>query len=205
MSFKRKWLIGSVLFAIVLLAALILFLVIKPEFLEEIFEKNQEASITPGASSQAKATNNPGPNREAGFGSSPAPTRVSLSGETSGFPDYSAYYAKLPGELSQSPMVGEIPKGETILLRFYNFNTGYREFEKSYLLTTGNVKEGFFDVPEITIVVHSKYVPELNKNNLCDTISKADTNNDVGIYTDLSTTKLIMKFKGMIKYKDCLL
>lgn len=207
LSSKRKWLIGAVLFAILVLAGLILFLFVKPEFLEGVFQKNSDANVNTGASSQAKegstnsgsSTSNSAPSTSS---SQPA-TRVALFDK--GPTDYSSYYANLPNILSQNPMVQDLPKGETILLRFYNFNTGYREFEKSFILTTGNAKEGFLDNPEITIVIHSKYLPEINSNNLCETISKAEANNDVGVYTDLGATKLILKFKSMMEYKDCLM
>jgi len=203
---KRRLLLGGIILGLIIIAALILFIFVKPEFLEGIFQKNSDANINVGASAQAKASN-PGTSTSNSVKVSTINTNTGASVPLyePDFPDYSAYYANLPNLLSQTPMVQDLPKGETVLLRFYNFNTGLREFEKSYLLTTGSVKEGYLDNPEITIVVHSKYVPELGIDNLCSTISKADSNNDVGIYTDLSTTKLIMKFKSMMGYKDCLM
>jgi hypothetical protein len=202
----RRFLIFITIFLIIL-AALILILVVKPAFLEDVFNKNQDSQINVGGTAPSKTVNTPSvPSPNTNGGSTPKPPAAApSSGGTNDFPDYSAYYSRLPGVLTQTPMVQDVPKGETILLRFYNFNTGVREFEKSYLLTKSNAKEGYLDNPEITIVVHSKYVPEINSNNLCETITKAGNNNDVGIYTDLSATKLILKFKSMMEYKDCLM
>jgi hypothetical protein len=200
----RRFLIFITIFLIIL-AALILILIVKPAFLEDVFNKDQSSEVNVGGTASSKSVNKPSvPSPSSNGGSSP-PSAASSSGGTNDFPDYSAYYSRLPGVLTQSPMVQDVPKGETILLRFYNFNTGVREFEKSYLLTKANAKEGYLDDPEITIVVHSKYVPEINSNNLCETITKAGSNNDVGIYTDLGTTKLVLKFKSMMEYKDCLM
>lgn len=202
MSSRKKWLIAGVSFAILILAGLILFLFVKPAFLEGIFQNGSEASINTGGTSNVKSTetvNTPQTTSKPSSGSR-SPAVVSLSGSNNDM-----YYSNLANLLSQTPMVQDLPNGESILLRFYNFNSGNREFEKSYILTKGSAKEGFLDYPEITIVVHSKYVPELGNDNLCETIKRADSNNDVGIYTDLSTTKLVMKFSSMMKYKDCIL
>jgi hypothetical protein len=209
MSKQRKWLIAGIIFALVVLTALILFLFVKPAFLEPILDKfNNQAGVTPGGTAHSKETpssSSPSSGSKTTTNSNTAPRTMTLSTPPVSGLDNSAYYAKLAGLLSQTPMVQDIPQGEQILLRFYNFNTGEREFEKSYILTTRSAKEGFIENPEITITIHSKYLPELSSDNLCATIIKAKTNGDLGVYTDLSTTKILMKFKNMMKYKDCLM
>ncbi len=207
MNSTTKWLIFGVIMGLFIIAVLGAIFVLQPEILDEISAKFfNNAEVNLGATSNVKENSSlsfsgqsvPNPSKSnSGVGAV-----VSLSAPSV---DNSIYYSGLASMLSETPMVQDIPKGETILLRFYNFNTGYREFEESFILTKGAVKPGYTEDVEITIVMHSKYLPELSKDNLCSTITKANENGDVGIYTDLSTTKIIMKFNSMMEYKDCLM
>ena len=113
-------------------------------------------------------------------------------------------YESLPSVLSKNSIVRDLPKNAVLLLRFYNFYTGERQWEKSYVLTTGNAKEGIADNADMTIVIHSKYLSRMTPNNFCDIIKNARANNDLGTWTELSKAQLLWKFKSMTKYRDCL-
>jgi len=77
-------------------------------------------------------------------------------------------YENLPGILSKNDIVKDLPEKAVLLLRFYNFYTGERQWEKSYILTTGNAKEGLVENADMTIIIHSKYLSQMTPNNFCE-------------------------------------
>lgn len=113
-------------------------------------------------------------------------------------------YSNLALELSKNQLVKDLPSNAIILLRFYNFNTGERQWEKSYVLTTGNAREGLVDNADITIVIHSRYLSSFTSTNFCSVIKTAKANNDLGIWYTCSKMSLMWKFKSMMKYRECL-
>jgi hypothetical protein len=113
-------------------------------------------------------------------------------------------YSNLASFLSQNEMVKAIPDGAVISLKFFNFNTGERQWEKSYILTRGNAKEGETNSADISLTLHSKYLKQFNGYNLCSIIKQANANRDLGFESPLSKIKLLWKFKSMYAYRDCL-
>jgi len=112
-------------------------------------------------------------------------------------------YENLPAFLSKNNIINDLPEDVTILLRFYNFNSGEREYERTFIITRGNVKEGNLDDPDLYLDIHSKYLNEWNSANFCNIMTKANNNGDLGFTSKLSTTKLLWKFKSLTKYKSC--
>jgi len=105
-------------------------------------------------------------------------------------------------------MIKMLPENSIISLKFYNFNTGSRVWEKSYILNKGKVSEinegTYKDMsPDITLSMHSKYLNELTDQNLCSIIRKAKSNNDLGIEMHISYAALLWKYRTVLKYKDC--
>ncbi|MEI6731335.1 MAG: hypothetical protein WCK90_01510 [archaeon] len=132
---------------------------------------------------------------------SPKPKYAGPSGPS--VPPVKITYVNLPQEMGKLSIVWSIPKDGVIALQFYNFNTGTRQIEKSYILTPGNVKEGS-SAADITISIHSKYMSELTNQNLCTIIAKAKQTGDLGIESSLSGVALAWKYKSMYEYRDCL-
>ena len=118
-------------------------------------------------------------------------------------PTINITYNNLASVYSKGGMVNSVPKDSVIMLHFYNFNTGKRVIEKSFVIKKGNVKEGN-ESSDVTIYIHSKYLKSMTNKNLCAIIKKADKNGDLGMDTSLSKTALAWKFKGMFKYRECL-
>jgi len=112
-------------------------------------------------------------------------------------------YSNFAQVISMNAIVKKIPKDSTIILNFYNFNTGEREIEKSYIITTGKITEGISD-GEIILFMSSKYLSELTNKNFCTVIKKANDNGDLGFESKLSDAALAWKFKSMYEYKSCL-
>ena len=113
-------------------------------------------------------------------------------------------YNNLEEILANNEMIQKLPEDATLLLAFYNFDSGKREWEKTYILTRGNVEEGTTEEYEIKLIMHSKYLTILNKDNLCDVVKTAKSNQNFGSETQLSSLSLAWKFKSMLKYKSCL-
>ena len=129
--------------------------------------------------------------------------------------------------LTRQGIIKDLPDNAKILLKFYNFNGGVREWEDSYLITKGKIelatsldegddfctqKEDVCGSPEgvdvtvedidIEIILSSDYIPKLG--NFCSAIKEANKNGDLGFEYKGSKTKLLWKFRGMNEYKDCL-
>ena len=119
-----------------------------------------------------------------------------------------ATYENIEDVLSGNDMIKMLPENSIISLKFYNFNTGSRVWEKSYILKKGyakELKEGITkDINlDITLSMHSKYLNELTDQNLCSIIRKAKSNNDLGIEMHISYAALLWKYRTVLKYKDC--
>ena len=123
---------------------------------------------------------------------------------TSNFnPGVSINYDNVDDYLEETSLVKELPEDSMILLRFYNFDSGDREWEKSFVLTKNNVYEGTLENPDLTLALDSVYLKELSSNNFCGVMSKANKNGGLGVSSSLSKAGLLWKFKSLNKYKGC--
>ena len=87
----------------------------------------------------------------------------------------------------------------------YNFDTGVRQWEKSYVITKGNVEEvNAQNLDEnkldLEIIINSKYALSAE---FCTAIKQARANNDFGYELKASKASLLWKYRGMMKYKNC--
>ena len=121
-------------------------------------------------------------------------------------PPVNITYSNIEEQFSQNQMITELPESSSILIQFYNFNTGEREIERMYLLKKSDVKEvsSADQYSDIIISLNSKYLSKLTDQNLCQVVQEARNNGDMSTETDLSTTSLLWKFKSMTEYRDCL-
>jgi len=106
--------------------------------------------------------------------------------------------------LSKNQMIQDLPKDGIILMKFYNYYSGERTWEKEYTLTRGNVVAGTPGEYDISLWLHSKYLTILKENNFCSVVKLAKANGDFGSSTEIGTSSLLWKYKGMMDYKDCL-
>lgn len=108
---------------------------------------------------------------------------------------------KIRGTILGSEFISDVPKDGAISLTFFTFCNGERIIQNNFLIGKDQILTS--GTPDIFLTLHSKYVVELNGNNLCEVIPRANANGDLGAYTDLSTTQLMMKYSGLMKYRDC--
>ncbi len=115
----------------------------------------------------------------------------------------STNYSTLVSDLSKSGIVQDLPKDSILKLQFYNFDSGQREWEKSYNLKKNLVEEGD-ELGDIQIMMDSKYVGDFKVKGPCEVLTDAKDNGDFGIETKMSQSALMWKYKNMLKYRDCL-
>ena len=104
--------------------------------------------------------------------------------------------AKVKAILDSAEFANDVPKKNPIELRFFSFKNGERIWHDAFLI--GGEKE-----PAIYLSLHSKYINELNENNLCEVIKNANKNKDLGFYSKYNKASLFIKYAGMLKYRSC--
>ncbi len=132
------------------------------------------------------------------------PAEKTTGGSGTPTPGIPISYANIEEELPNAGPILALPEGAVILMKFYHFDDDTRIWEKEYTITKGNVVEGATDNPDITLVVHSKYLDILTTKNFCSVVAQANKNGDLGMETELSTIALAWKFRSMSEYRKCL-
>ncbi|MBD3247152.1 hypothetical protein GF378_00855 [Candidatus Pacearchaeota archaeon] len=115
-------------------------------------------------------------------------------------------YNRLETILPQNQVIQDLPDNARILLSFFNFNTGERQWERDYLIGKGSATQ-VSSMPndlDMKMIMHSRNVPLLKEGNLCNVVATAKKNGDYATELVGSKTSLLWKYKGVMKYKDCL-
>jgi len=114
----------------------------------------------------------------------------------------SAERAKVTQALSSNEFIKDIPENDPVSLRFFKFEKGQRVWQDSFLIGKDQLLlEG---EPSIYLTLHSNYISELNQNNLCEVMKRANKNRDLGFYTEYSKAKLFLKYSSMLKHRRCI-
>ena len=98
--------------------------------------------------------------------------------------------------LASTGFIKDIPEKNPISIRFFSFENGQRVWHDGFLL-------GGENPPTIQLILHSKYISELNSNNLCEIIQRANKNGDLGFYSESNKASLLIKYAGMMKHRKC--
>jgi len=130
----------------------------------------------------------------------PKPT---LTGKVIYTPPIFINYSNFEKEIAKNYIIQALPSDARILLKFYNFNSGQRQWENSFILQKANVTKGTLQNPDITLSLSSKYLKELTNQNFCQIIQKANNNGDLGIEFGLSEVSLMWKYRIILKYRSC--
>ena len=108
---------------------------------------------------------------------------------------------KVASIIESSEFIKDVPKKGIISLRFFDFKEGERIWQDGFLIgKKGILNEG---KPDIYLSLHSKYISQLNNDNFCETIRKANQNGDLGFYSEKNEAILLIKYVGMLKHRDC--
>ncbi len=100
-----------------------------------------------------------------------------------------------------SEFIGDLPSKGIVGLQFYSFENGERIWHSGFLIG----KDGFLGsgTPDLVLIMHAKYIEELNQKDLCEVVQSAKANNDMWVESELSNVKLLLKYSGMMKHRDC--
>jgi len=107
----------------------------------------------------------------------------------------------LPGFLQAQQLIKDMPDKGIFLLKIYNYNTGERQIEESYILTKGKVEKGTAEGADAIIYLDSKYVSYLG--DFCGAMKTAKAKGELGYETGMSEVGFMWKYRGMMKYKGC--
>ena len=100
-----------------------------------------------------------------------------------------------------SEFIKDVPKKDPIALVFFDFANGQKIWQDGFLIGQNQLlSQG---EPSIYLTLHSKYIYELNNNNLCEIIKKANNNGDLGFESEYNKARLLIKYSGMLKHRDC--
>jgi len=135
------------------------------------------------------------------FNNAAPATGKSVSSQVKIIPLNPEQRSKVMQVLTTSEFAKDIPKKSPISLTFFDFVNGERIWQDSFLISDGQLLSN--GKPEISLTLHSKYISELNENNLCEVVKKANNNRDLGFYSENSKAKLFIKYAGMLKYRNC--
>ena len=100
----------------------------------------------------------------------------------------------LPAYLSSFEIVHDLPKSANIQITFG---------KKDYVITKGEVRNGLADESDISLWFPEEYIGKLGYG-ICNTLREAVKNGDLKMETSLSNTELLWRYKGMLKYRDCI-
>jgi len=100
-----------------------------------------------------------------------------------------------------SKFIGDLPTNGIIGLQFYDFAEGQRIWRSGFLIG----KEGFLSsgTPDLVLIMHAQYISALNEMDLCGIVQSAKANGDMWVESELSDAKLLLKYAGMLKHRDC--
>lgn len=108
---------------------------------------------------------------------------------------------KVAQTIVSSEFIKDVPEKNPIALVFFNFENGERVQQDAFLIGKNQLlNEG---TPSIYLILHSKYISQLNENNICDVIKQANRNGDLGFQSDYNTASLLLKYTGMLKHRSC--
>ena len=101
----------------------------------------------------------------------------------------------LPSYLENLNVIENIPKKTDVQLNFG---------ETEYNIKGKDVNQGETENPDFVISLPESYIDKIGEKGICEAVQEAIEKNEITIETTLSGTELFWKYKGLLKYKDCI-
>ncbi len=101
-----------------------------------------------------------------------------------------------PVYLETHPLFKDLPKSANV-----EINLGENNYAVSGKSVTANV---IADNPDLTVNLPERYVSRIGEVGLCSALKEAIAGGEIEISTELSKLELFMKYRKLIKYRDCL-
>jgi len=124
-----------------------------------------------------------------------------VSQEVTIVPLSSSEIEKVTTTILSSEFIKDVPEKYPIALRFFDFEGGQRRWRDGFLIGANKLlSEG---EPAVYLSLHAKYISELNNENLCEVIKRANENRDLGFDSKYNKASLFIKYSGMLKHRGC--
>jgi hypothetical protein len=129
------------------------------------------------------------------------PSRCSLVAKNDTYvrPDFQ----RLKQAMQNQQIVKDVPESGSISLRFFHFTDGCRIYDKSYIISDGKITEGGGKA-DIYVILRSDYAEKITGSNFCDVVKQSRDNGDLGQWSEIGEATLLWRYKGMLKYRECL-
>lgn len=137
------------------------------------------------------------------FGLTRSPTGAATKDDTPVVPFSEEEHNQVVETIEKAPMVSDIPEDETVAIIFYDYDTpsGEKRYRDTFRVTDeGVVSSG---KSSVRVYLHSKYLPAFEEKGLCGALSEAVNNGDIGYKSDYGTARLLLKYREMLGYRDC--
>ena len=103
--------------------------------------------------------------------------------------------------LIESEFISDVPKKNPIFLQFYSFDQGQRIWRDGFLIGKNELlSQG---EPSVYLYLPSRYISQINKDNICERMKEAKNNGELGLYSDYSKARLLVKYVRMLKHREC--
>lgn len=114
-------------------------------------------------------------------------------------------FRNLEEKLSREQMIKDIPSRGKISLKFYHDAGNCRKWDKIYLLRGGRIEERNVE-SDIDLWINTDYVFGYidTGKSICDIISEARNNRELGQSVNIKIVELYIIYKNMLEYKECL-
>lgn len=208
-KFKNSWVKKTFVIVFITVSLVICLLIFDSYKAPEITDNPEGAGIGAGAGGQVQVVNPP-PSSSSTPSPSPAPiTPPTVDSVVSPVvepppqrPVITTEQRNLIGQtILSNAFVKDLPEKGVIALRFYDFFLGERIWHPDILIgRTGILSSG---TPDLVLIMHARYISQLNGGNLCDVIKSANTNGEMWTESQYSDTRLLLKYSSMVKYRDC--
>lgn len=103
--------------------------------------------------------------------------------------------------IGSSNMLDKIPQDHPITLQFYYFEGGRRVSLRKFILGPGGKVDG--QESDLKILLDRNYISDFETDSFCDVIKAAKSAGHLGTRSELSSTKLLWRYKSLMEYKDC--
>ena len=108
---------------------------------------------------------------------------------------------KVATTIVSSEFIKDVPKNNPVALTFFDFDEQGRVWQDSFLIGRDQLlSEG---EASVSLALHSKYISQLDRTNLCEVIKEANKNGDLAFNSKYGKAKLLVKYAGMMKHRDC--
>lgn len=101
-----------------------------------------------------------------------------------------------PVYLETHPLFKDLPNNADV-----EISIGENNYAVSKKSVSANVVS---ENPDLTVKLPERYVSRIGEVGLCNALKEAINNGEIEISTELSKFELFMKYRKLVKYRDCL-